>query len=233
MVLTQIYGSYRFGSSSHLSEQQMRRFIRLFKRSTPAVLSVLDGRSSVAFDQIVGIGSVVVKNYTRGGLIRNFVKRRYLNLGKTRGQMEYELLLKVKSLGINAPDPIAYAYHGRLFYLAWLVTREIVQPLSLARMSLEDEKHAQKAMKSAVDQISRLIDNDIYHVDLHPGNVVVDREDRVFLVDFDKGYVFRGKKEKLRKKYLARWERAVRKHRLPIMLSEIMFSGLRLNSDGR
>jgi 3-deoxy-D-manno-octulosonic acid kinase len=88
-------------------------------------------------------------------------------------------------------------------------------------------------MKSAVDQISRLIDNDIYHVDLHPGNVVVDREDRVFLVDFDKGYVFRGKKEKLRKKYLARWERAVRKHRLPIMLSEIMFSGLRLNSDGR
>ena len=229
MVFTQTYGSYHFGSSFHLTEQQMQRFIRLFKHQPPAVLSVLEGRSPVSFYQIGGIGSVVIKNYTRGGLIRNLVKRRYLYLGKTRGQMEYELLQKVKRLGINVPDPIAYAYHGGLFYLAWLITREIVQPLSLARMSLKDEKHAQGVMKSAVDQISRLIDNDIYHVDLHPGNVVVDREDRVFLVDFDKGYVFRGKKDNLRRKYLARWERAVIKHRLPIMLSEMMSSGLRAN----
>jgi len=180
----------------------------------------------VCAQKIDGIGSVVVKYYTRGGLIRHLVKRRYLKTGKTRGQIEYHLLQKVRSLGINAPKPIAFAYRGHLFYLAWLVTREICQPLTLAQLSRQNEEHARGAMKSAMEQIFVLIQNNILHVDLHPGNVVIDKNDRVFLVDFDRGHLYHGSKEKLGARYLARWQRAVIKHRLPEMLGEMMRAGL-------
>ena len=49
-------------------------------------------------------------------------------------------------------------------------------------------------MASVIDQISRLIDHGIWHVDLHPGNVVIDQNDRVFLLDFDKGSLHQGNK---------------------------------------
>lgn len=226
MTLTQTYGTYHFGSSHQLTEQQMHRLIGLFNRQPPRSTSPLDGRSSVAVDEVEGIGPVVVKYYTRGGLVYHVVKRRYLKLGKTRGQLEHELLQKVRDLGINAPQPIVHAYRGHLFYLAWLVTREISQPLSLARLSLQDEKHAREAMKSVIEQISLLIQNNILHVDLHPGNVVVGEEDQVFLVDFDKGHVYPGGRKKLRDRYIARWQRAVIKHRLPEMLGEMIRAGL-------
>ncbi|UCF90720.1 MAG: hypothetical protein JSW39_20900, partial [Desulfobacterales bacterium] len=59
-----------------------------------------------------------------------------------------------------------------------------------------------------------------------PGNVVVDLQERVFLLDFDRACVYPGLKNKLRDRYLARWERAVQRHGLPPMLSGLMRAGL-------
>ena len=158
--------------------------------------------------------------------MRYFIKRRYLKFGKTRAQREFELLDIVGTLGIKVPQPIAYAYRDRLLYRAWLVTREIHQPLSLARLSLQDEKKTGTAMVSVIEQISSLIQNNILHVDLHPGNVVVDAAGKVYLLDFDKGSVYHGNRQKLKNRYLTRWQRAVAKHRLPGMLTEMLQAGL-------
>jgi 3-deoxy-D-manno-octulosonic acid kinase len=165
---------------------------------------------------------VVVKHYKRGGLWGRLVRRRYLKLGKSRSQLEFELLHKARDLGISVPEPLLYANRGRLIYRAWLVTRQIKQPLSLARLSLNDEKRTRQVMASVIDQISRLIDHGIWHVDLHPGNVVIDQNDRVFLLDFDKGSLHQGNKIKLRNRYIHRWQRAVSKHKLPKMLCEML-----------
>ena len=142
--------------------------------------------------------------------------------GKTRARREFELLGLVERLGLNVPQPIVYAHRGRLFYQTWLVTRQIPQSMSLARLSLQDEKKAGIAMQSVIEQISSLIQNHILHVDLHPGNVVVDRFGKVYLLDFDKGRVYRGNRQKLKNRYRARWQRAVDKHALPKFLSEMM-----------
>jgi RIO-like serine/threonine protein kinase len=158
--------------------------------------------------------------------MRYFIRQRYLKIGKTRAQREFELLDNVSTFGINVPEPIAYAHRGRLFYRAWLVTREIDRPRSLARLSLQDEKKTITAMKSVVEQISSLIQNDILHVDLHPGNVIVDAAGAVYLLDFDKGHIYRASRQKLKDRYLARWRRAVVKHRLPSLLAEMMKEGL-------
>lgn len=232
-ALTKTYDSYHFGSSSDLTDQQLKQLIRLFNTPTTTADSVLGGRSSVMIAQLEGVGSVVVKYYTRGGLIRYLVKRRYLRWGKTRCQVEYELLQRVRGLGVNAPEPIAYASLGGLFYKGWLVTREIKEKQTLAELSCADEEHARIVMKDLIDQVSTLIKNNILHVDLHPGNVLVDGDDRVFLLDFDRACVFRRDKNRLRDHYLSRWRRAVIKHQLPDMLCETLGAGLEKNYEAK
>ena len=225
-ALTKTYDSYHFGSPSDLTERQLKQLIRFFSTPTNTVDSVLGGRSSVATAQLQGIGPVVVKYYTRGGLVRYLVKRKYLRWGKTRCQIEYDLLQKVRDLGVSAPEPIAYASQGGLFYKGWLVTREIKQSQTLAELSCTDEEHAHIVMKDLIDQVSILINNNIFHVDLHPGNVSVDSDGRVFLLDFDRACISRRDKNKLRDHYLSRWRRAVIKHRLPKILCEMLCAGL-------
>ncbi|UCD78999.1 MAG: phosphotransferase [Desulfobacterales bacterium] len=213
----------------NLTEPQLRSLIGFFHHRDPADVSVLGGRISPSMLQLDGIGSVVIKHYHRGGLVRYFIKRHYLKLGKTRAQREFELLHHVDNLGISVPQPVAYAYRGRLFYLAWLVTRAIKEPVSLVSLSLQDEGKARAAVQSTAAQIALLIQNKILHVDLHPGNVVVDTEGKVYLLDFDKGTVYHGSRQKLKDRYVARWQRAVVKHRLPEMLSEALRTGLQNN----
>jgi len=227
MLQNRTIDSYHFGFFSNLTESQLRLLTGLFHDSESTEMAVLGGRTAATPVQLDGIGSVVIKHYRRGGLMRYFIKRRYLKCGKTRAQREFELLDIIGNLGINVPQPIAYAHRGRLFYQAWLVTREIHQSMSLASLSLQDEKKTSSLMESVIEQISSLIQNDILHLDLHPGNVVVDGAGKVYLLDFDKGGVYHGNRQKLKNRYLARWQRAVNKHGLPKVLAEMMQNGLK------
>ncbi|MGB2928477.1 MAG: lipopolysaccharide kinase InaA family protein [Desulfobacterales bacterium] len=215
------YDSYHFGFPSDIADQQLKQLIRFFNLPKNSVNSALGGRTSITVTRLQGIGSVVIKYYRRGGAIRYLIKKRYLKCGKTRCQIEYELLQKVRSLGINAPEPVAFAYRGRLFYQCWLVTREIQDHQTLVQISRSNEEQARMAMKAVVKQVSMLIKNKILHADLHPGNVIVDNQNQVYLLDFDKGGVFPGDKNALRTRYLRRWNRAIQKHGLPEMLSEV------------
>jgi 3-deoxy-D-manno-octulosonic acid kinase len=227
MIVTRTIETYRFGSSLELDEHQLRTFISVFNQPRTGNTSVLGGRTAPTFNEIDGLGSVAIKSYTRGGWMRYLIKQRYLKLGKTRPQIEFELLQVVRDLGINAPEPVVYAHHGRIFYRAWLVSRAIQHPLSLALLSLKNEKKTRLAMESVIEQISLLIQNAILHVDLHPGNIVVDGANQIFLVDFDKGQIHHGSRKKLRDRYLTRWQRAVTKHGLPKLLTEMMQKGLK------
>ena len=228
MVQNRTIDSYCFGFSSDLTESQLSPLVDLFQHSVGTADAVLGGRTAVTPARLEGIGAVVIKHYRRGGLLRYVIKRRYLKLGKTRAQREFELLHMVGNLGINAPQPIAFAHRGRLLYQAWLITREIQQPLSLASLSLQDEEKSGRIMESVIKQISSLVQNQILHVDLHPGNVIVDTAGNVYLLDFDKGKVYHGNRQKLKNRYLSRWQRAVDKHGLPMILTEMLQSGLQI-----
>lgn len=215
------YDSYHFGSPSNIADQQLKQLIKFFNLPKNTINSTLGGRTSITVARLEGMGSVVIKYYRRGGAIRYLIKQMYLKYGKTRCQIEYELLQKVRSLGINAPEPIAFAYRGRLLYQCWLVTREIKDHQTLAQLSYLNEAQARIVMKEVIKQVSTLIKNKILHADLHPGNVIVDNQNQVYLLDFDKGGVFPGEENALRSRYLRRWNRAIQKHRLPEMLYEV------------
>jgi len=220
-TINQRYGPYRFGSSQSLTDEHLTQLTSVFNTSTQGRNKELEGRVPASALGLKGIGSVIVKHYRRGGLLGHFVKRTYLRCGNTRCQAEYSQLENARRLGINAPEPIAYAYKGYLFYQAWLITREIINQQSLASLSSLDPGRAEAAKKVLLKQILLLQDKHIFHTDLHPGNVLVDDTDRVFIIDFDKAVKFKGNKQQLQMQYHNRWNRAVSKHRLP----EILYIG--------
>jgi 3-deoxy-D-manno-octulosonic acid kinase len=218
--------SYVIGSIHSLTDEQVSALCKLCEGRPYPSNGILSGRGSVTGDHIDGFGAIIVKHYRRGGLRRHLINRWYFNLGITRCRREFELLHHVKSLGINVPEPVAFVYRGTLLYRAWLLTREVPQSISLAHLAARQENRAQRIMPAVIEQMTILIQNKVLHVDLHPGNVLVDNEDTVFLVDFDKGCFFSGNTHALRDRYLNRWRRAAIKHKLPTMLYEMLRKGL-------
>lgn len=205
------------GATYPLSDDQVALLSDLFHQPGRPASSTLGGRRSVCFARLGPIGNVAIKYYTRGGIIRYFVAERYIRWGPTRSQKEFELLQTARRLGINAPEPIAYAHQGHPFYRAWLVTRAVERHQTLAQLSLADEPSARQLMTAVSSQVSALIEHGILHVDLHPGNVLVNPEGRLFLIDFDKARLYKNSRG-LKDKYLRRWRRAVDKHDLPPFL---------------
>ena len=222
-------GCHRATEGSVLNAHQLESLRKLMCCSTQPARngSRLNGRAAVTRGEVPGIGRVVVKHFMRGGLLRHLVERLYLRWGPVRSEQEFELLERVRALGVRAPEPVACGFRGGLFYRTWLVTKEIAHSRSLADLSQQDEDLAREYMRELINQVGILIRNNLLHVDLHPGNVLISDEGKLYILDFDKAREFKGPKNKLRDVYLHRWRRAVIKHKLPEILTEIMALGLR------
>lgn len=231
------FRGYTFGSRLPLEDEQMEALLRLIEgRSGGAYPSsqevthphnVLGGRGIVYGGGIEGLGDVVLKGYLRGGWLKLLVADRHLRIGAGRSRHEFEILETVRTLGVNAPEPLVFIEKGGLLYNAWLVTREIAEAKSLIDIAKRDGARGLRLLESLSHQMGTLIQNRIYHVDLHPGNAVVSKDDAVFIVDFDKAIQYIGSRNELRDRYLRRWRRAVIKHGLPELLSEGVCLNLR------
>lgn len=209
-----------------VSVQELHKILSTRNASMEEV-PVLEGRGNIILGNLPERGPVIVKCYHRGGLLSWFLSDRYVKWGRTRGQAEYEMLLHMRSIGVNAPEPLAFAYAGFPLYRAWLVMSEILGKRSLAQLSRENEDFCHEMIPFFINQLSVLIRNRILHIDLHPGNVVLDRENRLFILDFDKAKKVFWSLNSIRDYYLRRWRRAVIKHDLPDFLSEAVCLGLR------
>jgi tRNA A-37 threonylcarbamoyl transferase component Bud32 len=224
-------GAYTIKSVSEITLEQKRALVAEFSRDLTDKNSYaetsLGGRGAAFARNISGWGQVVIKGYRRGGLYGKINSRNYLRWGATRGEKEFEILRKVRNLGVRAPEPLAFAYYnyffcGSLFYRAWLITREVTNSVTLSALSVNDSSKAFKLTHDLAVPLNLLITHKIFHVDLHPGNVLVNERDELILLDFDKAEYFKGSVDELRRYYLRRWRRAVIKHGLPEALSEIM-----------
>ncbi|MBA4369936.1 MAG: hypothetical protein C0403_20090, partial [Desulfobacterium sp.] len=200
--------------------------IHLFHQPSEPEKSILGGRTAIIETALDPIGDVVIKKYKRGGLVRFFNNETYLNLGNIRCKTEYQQMDHAYQLGIQVPKVVAYAYTGGLFYKGWLITEKIQNQQTLASLAMTDLTRARAASFSLLTQISKLLDNHIFHQDLHPGNVLVTDKNEVFIIDFDKATQYSGSRQNLASRYLKRWKRAVTKYNLPDILSETLEKGL-------
>lgn len=227
-----IRGPFLVGGRECLSDETATRVVQ-FMLTVPeeGPRGVLTGRGYTGVQTIEGLGRVFVKQYAHGGLLRHITGGQFLCLGPTRSFLEYSMLERVRALGVSAPRPMLFVNKGSFLYRSWLIMEEIVDSRNLAEVSAssraDDADVLQDAMAKLGEQVLKLITNKILHVDLHPGNVLVNGQGDVYLVDFDKAREFSGSADKLRDLYLRRWRRAVIKHKLSPVLTELMSLTLR------
>ncbi|MBU1170754.1 MAG: phosphotransferase [Proteobacteria bacterium] len=219
---------YQMGTELNLDQKAREDLVCAFEKPPMDCEDILAGRAMIFETNLSGVGPVVIKHYKRGGLIRHLISDVYLRSGKARSRQEYEMLETVRSLGVSSPEPLAWAIRGSQFYKAYLITRKIENTRSLTDICTKIPEQSAEALKKTAEQINRLIVNRIHHVDLHPGNVLVDGDGKVFIIDFDKAHISPMSQKKLCKAYIKRWTRAVLKYKLPTIMVDILVQELAL-----
>ena len=210
----------RLEACQRLTPRQRQQLQAAFDQRPAQAQGVLAGRQSVAIVELEDIGLVAVKQFARGGMIRHLNRNRYIHWPRSRSEREFRWLETVRRFGIAAPEPIAFAIRGRVSGQCWLVMRALAEHCSLIQAAqygrLDDGLRLQVA-----DQIRILMTHGIWHRDLHPGNVLVDRNNDPHIIDFDKA-CYTNNQRRLKRHYRQRWERAIIKHNLPAELAPIM-----------
>ncbi len=157
----------------------------LFDPSSPQLQAIRVGHGGRQAAWFVkgDFGEGVLRHYRRGGLIAKLSSARYIWTGaaQTRSFAEFDLLHFMYDRGLPVPRPIAAAYwrHGFTYRAAILVERILdVQPLAnmLDAANQERVAHAIYSMHEA----------GVWHSDLNAYNILLDKEGKVWLIDFDK-----------------------------------------------
>jgi 3-deoxy-D-manno-octulosonic acid kinase len=204
-----------------LTEKHLLQILPLLQKSPERNETILGGRRKIAVADIKGLGSIAIKAYARGGLLSAFVKETYFHVGEIRSFTEFRWLVTAHSLGIPVPHPLVCIWKGKVFYKCWMIMLNIGPHKTLAQISLTDENRTKQIMPVIREKIFLLARHKILHVDLHPGNLLLNDQNHPFITDFDKARYYPGNPKKLLKKYAKRWKRSVKKHHLPVLLNEI------------
>ncbi len=223
MIIRNTYQSIEIGTLEAISSKRLEALTLGFREPPKAAADPLSGRVRSHCIFIEDLGSVIVKPYFRGGILRHLNRRTYLKAGKPRSVAEFEMLFLVRTFGVNAPEPFAYAFQKKyvVFYHAWLAMMEIPGTITLGELSRTDPSRGRWVLPELEKQINLLWDYGVLHVDLHPGNVLVDQMDRVYIIDFDKAKTGVTNRAGLAEYYVNRWRRAVSKHGLPEFLHNL------------
>jgi len=146
------------------------------------------GRGTTYFIDVNGT-QCVLRHYRRGGMVAKLLRDQYIWAGiqSTRAWREWDLLEHMLTMGLPAPAPVAArVVRKRFYYCADLITRRIenTQVLSaILQLSSIPEEIWQKIGAT----IKRFHSAGIYHADLNAQNILINSENQVFLIDFDKG----------------------------------------------
>lgn len=146
------------------------------------------GRGGVAFVD-TPVGSCALRHYHRGGMMANLSVDRYLWMGadRTRAFVEFRLLAELANQGLPVPAPVAARYiREGLYYRADLLTHRIEPSHTLSGAlgtGALDPALAHRIGRT----IAQFHTANVWHADLNAHNILVDSDDTVWLIDFDRG----------------------------------------------
>jgi 3-deoxy-D-manno-octulosonic acid kinase len=168
------------------------------------------GRGTTYFFQQNG-KEFVLRHYLRGGLIGKLIDDHYVYTGinGTRAVREKQLLQHLISLQLPVPTPAATRIIKKgLVYQADLITLKIANAIDAYHILQQTPLSADMWHKIGAT-IARFHQQQIYHHDLNIHNIMIDDQDKVWLIDFDKCCVKNG--DGWKSENLDRLQRSLRK----------------------
>ncbi|MGL6315369.1 3-deoxy-D-manno-octulosonic acid kinase [Vibrio sp. WXL103] len=182
------------------------------------VIGSASGRGTTWFIELDTI-QVALRHYRRGGLFGKLVKDSYWYHGeaKTRSRQEFELLKVLKAACVNVPRPVAArVVKSGLTYKADLLSEKIANAQDL--VSVLGKQSLSKAVyhKIAVE-IEKMHAAQVNHTDLNIHNILIDEDEKVWIIDFDKCHQQNGDDWKQ-----ANWQRLKRSFEKEIRKQSIM-----------
>jgi 3-deoxy-D-manno-octulosonic acid kinase len=145
------------------------------------------GRQSVTHFNANGY-YMVLRHYCRGGIPAKFSRDKFIFHGwhATRAYRELVLLESMACMSLPVPVPVAAKCELKgAFYTSDIIMHEIKNSETLAQILIKD-----KLPPQVWQRVGRIIKkfhlNGIQHVDLNANNILIDGDEHVYLIDFDR-----------------------------------------------
>ncbi|WP_299685872.1 3-deoxy-D-manno-octulosonic acid kinase [uncultured Vibrio sp.] len=179
---------------SLISQQQAKcAFDAEYWQQKNRIIGSATGRGTTWFIELESM-QAALRHYRRGGLFGQLIKDSYIYTGdkKTRSYQEFELLKLLKRSGVNVPRPIAArVMKSGLSYKADLLSEKIPNARDLVAILME--RPLSKAMYQKIgSEIHKMHAAQVNHTDLNIHNILVDDNDNIWIIDFDKCFQQQG-----------------------------------------
>ena len=171
--------------------EQVRFFSPEFWQAEQRILGSAKGRGTTWFirsQDLFGVNTAL-RHYYRGGLYGKLNRDRYLfsNLETTRSFAEFRLLQQLHKAGLKVPKPIAAKVEktGLGCYRADILTEKVENAQDLTAL-LQQQTLPQACWQQIGLMIRQMHNLGICHTDLNAHNILIDSQQQVWLIDFDK-----------------------------------------------
>ena len=174
------------------------------------IKSVMGGRGKAIEFEYEG-KKYFLKHYIRGGFVKKLSYDKYIfnSLSSARSVKEYNFLNNMNSKGLPVPKAAALKVaNGRFTYMADLITCKIENEGTLFDFVKNNKMNIDLWNKLSIT-LEKFCNENVYHSDLNSKNIIIDKDNNIFLLDFDNSYFFYNKK--LFNKSLTRLERSLKK----------------------
>lgn len=172
-----------------LKEPVEKAFDANYWQKEGKVIGSATGRGTTWFVQTETVAAAL-RHYRRGGLFGKLVADSYWFTGweKTRSFQEFQLLKQLRESRVNVPRPIAAcAIRTGLTYRADLLSEKVANARDLVAILQQAPLSAEMYQKIG-KEIRKMHDAQVNHTDLNIHNILVDDQQQVWIIDFDKCY---------------------------------------------
>ncbi|EPH6366706.1 3-deoxy-D-manno-octulosonic acid kinase [Vibrio cholerae] len=183
--------------SSLIYQASQEIFSADYWRSQGCITGSAAGRGTTWFLRLDSL-EAALRHYRRGGLLGKWVADSYWFSGwqKTRSYQEFMLLSHLHKAGVNVPRPIAArAQKSGFIYHADLLSEKVPNARDLADI-LQERPLAGELYRKIGQEIRKMHDNQVNHTDLNIHNILLDEQEKAWIIDFDKCSIHQGKEWK-------------------------------------
>lgn len=131
----------------------------------------------------------VLRHYFRGGLIGKIAKDGYFYFGLKRSRVyrEFELLEQMQQLNLPVPTPIAARLiRDKHLYSADIIMEKIEHSSDVFHL-LKTSQLSEDIWQKIGETIAKFHHAGVFHADLNIHNIMLDKQNKVWLIDFDRG----------------------------------------------